>query len=200
MYPWLIFVNAHLLHSCVVDRDLRQRIETFLLPYYQDLDGASRFDEVERIAKIARRLHSPASPEAERAFELLLLFHRLGRWLEKVGNLSRTLLGVSGLTDAELRQTAMSIRRLDEPVSDAERATAAAVILDSAGVRGLTELFARARREGNSLMDVLRASLADVDVPEWLPPRAEEWLHARREARRDVCRRLLVELSLDDLK
>ena len=29
--------------------------------------------------------------------------------------------------------------------------------------------------------------------PEWLSPQAEEWLHARREARREVCRRLLEE-------
>ena len=71
------------------------------------------------------------------------------------------------------------------------------MLIDSAGVRGLTELFSRARREGNSLMDVLRASLSDVAVPEWLPPHAEEWLHARREARREVCRRLLEELAMD---
>jgi len=48
-------------------------------------------------------------------------------------------------------------------------------------------------------MDVLRASLSDVAVPDWLPPRAEAWLYARREARREVCKRLLEELSLDDL-
>jgi hypothetical protein len=181
-----------------MDRDLKQRLETFLRPYYQDLDGASRFDDVERIARIARRLYSPAAADEERVFELLLLFHRLGPWLEKVGHLSRTLLGVSGLTDAELRQTAASIRRLDAPVTEAERAVAAAVLIDSAGVRGLTELFGRARREGNSLMDVLRASLSDVDVPEWLPRGAEEWLHARREARREVCRKLLEEMELED--
>jgi hypothetical protein len=180
-----------------MDRDLRQRLETFLQPYYQDLDGVSRFDDVERIARIARRLYTPP-PDAERPFELLLLFHRLGTWLEKVGHLSRTLLGVPGLTDTELRLTAAAIRRLDAPVSEAERAVAAAVLIDGAGVRGLTELFARARREGNSLMDVLRTSLSDVDVPEWLPPAAVEWLHARREARRDVCRKLLEELALED--
>ncbi|HEY0159573.1 MAG TPA: hypothetical protein VGF28_19960 [Thermoanaerobaculia bacterium] len=182
-----------------MDRDLRQRLETFLRPYYQDLDGASRFDDVERIAKIARRLYTP-QPDDERPFELLLLFHGLGNWLEKVGHLSRTLLGVSGVTDLELRQTARSIRRLDAPVTPAERAVAAAVLIDSAGVRGLTEQFGRARREGNSLMDVLRASLADVEVPDWLPPGAEEWLYARREARREVCRTLLEELTLDDYK
>ena len=178
--------------------DLRERLEAFLKPLYQDLDGVSRFDEVERIGRIARRLYP--HPEDARAFELLLLFHRLGKWLDKVGNLSRTLLAVHGLTERELHQTAVSIRRLDEPVTEAERAVAAAALIDNAGVRGLTELFARARREGNSMMDVVRAALTDISVPEWLPPHAEEWLHARRESRREVCRRLLEELALDDLQ
>jgi hypothetical protein len=173
------------------------QLEAFLRPFYQDLDGASRFDEVERLAKIARRLYKPAAPRDTRAFELLLLFHRLGSWLEKVGNVSRTTLAVDGLHEEELRATAASIRRLEEPVTDAERAVAAALLIDGAGVRGLTELFARAKREGNSLMDVLRAALSDVRVPAWLPDGAEEWLRKRREAQREVCKRVLEELSLD---
>jgi hypothetical protein len=174
-------------------------LETFVRPLYQDLDGVSRLDEVERIAKIARKLYTPASADDARAFDLLLRFHRLGRWLDKVGNISRTLLAVKGLDEIELRRTAMSIQRLDQPETDAERAVAAAMLIDAAGVRGLTELFTRARRDGSSLMDVLRAALSDVALPEWLPPRAEEWLHTRREARRQVCKRLLEELALDDL-
>ncbi len=173
------------------------KLETFLLPFYQDLDGASRFDEVERIAKIARRLYVPVSDKDTRLFELLLLFHRLGTWLEKVGNLSRTLLTVEGVTEEELRATASSIRRLEQPSNDAERAVAAAILVDGAGVRGLIELFSRARREGNSLMDVLRAALSDVSVPDWLPLNAEEWLHKRREGRREMCKRVLEELSVD---
>jgi hypothetical protein len=179
-----------------LDRELRQRLESFLRPLYQDLDGISRVEDVERIAAIARRLY----PAPDRSFELLLLFHRLGRWLDKVGNLSRTVLAVGGLSEVELRRTAASIARLDDPESEAERAVAAAVMIDSAGVRGLTELFTRARREGSSLMDVLRAALSDVATPDWLPAQAEEWLHARREARREVCKRLLDELDLSDLR
>lgn len=174
-------------------------LDAFLKPLYQDLDGVSRLDEVERIARIARRLYTPSSSEDARAFELLLRFHRLGKWLDKMGNLSRTLLAVNGLSEMELRRTAASIQRLEAPVSEAERAVAAAVLIDEAGVRGLTEHFTRARREGNSLMDVLRAALSDAAVPDWLPEQAEEWLHRRREARREVCRRLLEELALDDL-
>lgn len=172
-------------------------LDEFLRPLYQDLDGASRLGEVERIAAIARRLYTPAPGDAP-TFELLLRFHRLGRWLEKVGNLSRTVL-TAGVPENELRRTAASIARLAQPVTESERAVAAAVLIDEAGVRGLTELFTRARREGNSLMDVLRAALSDVDVPEWLPPRAEEWLHMRREARRELCRKVLQELQMEDL-
>ena len=182
----------HVIVACV-------DLDTFLKPLYQQLDGVSRLDEVERIARIARKLYMPATADDAQAFELLLRFHRLGKWLDKVGNLSRTLLAVNGLDEMELRRTAASIQRLETPVTEAERAVTAAVLIDEAGVRGLTEHFTRARREGNSLMDVLRAALADAAVPEWLPLKAEEWLHARREARREVCKRLLEELSLDDL-
>lgn len=181
-----------------MDRDLRLRLETFLRPLYQDLDGVSRMGDVERVSEIARRLYTPA-PEDARPFELLLLFHRLGKWLERVGNVSRTVLAVQGLSEIELRRTAASVARLGTPATDAERAVASALLIDEAGVRGLTEHFSHARREGNSLMDVLRAALSDVAMPEWLSPRAEEWLRLRREARREVCRRLLEELQLEDL-
>lgn len=172
-----------------------QTLEAFLRPLYQDLDGVSRFDDVERVGRIARRLYSPASPADARAFDLLIRFHRVGKWLEKVGNISRAVLAVEGLTEAELRRTAASIQRLDDPVTEAERAVAAALLIDEAGLRGLTERFTRARREGNSTMDVLRAALSDVSVPEWLPPRAEDWLRERREVRREFCKKLLDELD-----
>jgi hypothetical protein len=176
-------------------RELRE----FLKPLHQDVDGVSRIDDIERIGRLARKLYSPANDADARAFELLLELQRLGKWLDRVGNISRTMLAVRGLDEAELRRTAVSLQRLDAPVTEAERALAAAMLIDSAGVRGLAEHFARARREGNSMMDVLRAVLSDVSVPEWLPPRAEEWLHARRESRRAFCKRFLEELSLDDL-
>lgn len=171
-------------------------LDQFLRPLYQDLDGVSRFEDVERIGRIARRLYTPASPADARAFDLLILFHRLGKWLEKVGNISRATLAVEGLTDVELRRTAASIHRLEQPVTEGERAVAAALLIDDAGLRGLTERFARARREGNSTMDVLRAALADVSLPEWLPEGAEEWLHKRRETRREFCRKLLEEYEV----
>ncbi|HXH39961.1 MAG TPA: hypothetical protein VNN08_15125 [Thermoanaerobaculia bacterium] len=181
-----------------MDQALRQRLESFLRPLYQDLDGASRFDEIERVAAIARRLHVPANAGEVHAFELLLLFHGLGRWLEKVGNLSRAVLTI-GLPEGELRKTAASIRALDEPSTGAERAVAAALLIDSAGVRGLAERLSRSRREGSSVLDVVRNALADAAEPEWLPESARQWLRQRREARREMCRRILAETGLDDL-
>jgi hypothetical protein len=166
-------------------------LQQFLRPLYQDLDGASRFDQIERIGALARRL-APSSRE----MELLVLFHGLGSWLEKVGNLSRTLLSVEGLTEEELRRTAASIRRLEEPATDAERAVAAARLIDAAGVLGLAERLARSRREGRSVLDVVREALADTPSPDWLPPEARSLLAERHEARREVCRRILEETSI----
>jgi hypothetical protein len=172
-------------------------LQSFLRPLYQDLDGASRFDDVERVAAIARRLYTPATEADARAFELLLLFHRLGRWLEKVGNLSRAVL-TTGLSETELRATAASIRRLEDPSTEAERAVAAALLIDSAGVRGFAERLSRSRREGSSVQDVVRNALAEAVVPDWVPDSAREWLARRYEARREVCRRILEELALED--
>ena len=169
-------------------------LQSFLRPLYQDLDGVSRFDDVERVAAIARRLYAPVD---DRSFELLLLFHGLGRWLEKVGNLSRAVL-TTGLSEADLRATAASIRRLDDPTTDAERAVAAALLIDSAGVRGLAERLSRSRREGSSVQDVVRNALAETIIPSWVPGSAREWLASRYAARREMCRRILVEIALDD--
>src|ERR1043165_1297331 len=151
-------------------------IAAFLRPLYQDLDGVSRMDEVERIARIARELYDADDPN----FELLLAFHRLGHWLDKVGNLTRTAL-VTGIDEAALYRTADAIRHLDAPAlaagsaegalyrradalrpldaprDDAECAVAAAVIIDAAGVRGLAERLTRARREGLTAEDVAGA-------------------------------------------
>jgi hypothetical protein len=163
---------------------------SFLQPLYQDVDGTSRRDDAERVAGIARRLH-PSSEE----LELLLLFYPLGKWLEKVGNLSRVTLAVPEIPESALRKTARSIRKLDAPITEAERAVAAAILIDGAGVRGLAERFAKARREGSSMMDVIRHAVADVGMPDWLPPDARSWLHRRRERRREVCRMILEEMD-----
>ena len=168
---------------------MTQPLEAFLRPLYQDLDGASRFDAVERVAAIARRLHEPT-----RELELLLLFQGLGSWLEKVGNLSRTAL-VTGLDESDLRRIAASVKRLDAPVTEEERAVAAAIAIDNAGVRGLAERLARSRREGSSVSDVAHEELRHRDLPSWMPLQAVVWLAERVAARRRVCEEILAEME-----
>ena len=177
-----------------MDRDLQLRLLTFVRPLYQDLDGLSRLDDVERVARIARAIHRPPSAADERDFELLLLFQGLGKWLEKVGNASRTSLAVGDVTEGELRRTAASIARLDDPQTPAERAVATARLIDGAGVRGLAQRFAGARREGHSLAEVVREVVADSQIPDWVPENAREMLEKRFEIRRKFCQHLLDEL------
>src|SRR5207253_4120929 len=171
---------------------MTQSLEAFLRPLYQDLDGASRFDAVERVTAIATRLHEPT-----RELELLILFQGLGAWLDKVGNLSRTAL-VTGIDEAELRRIAAAVKRLDAPVTAEERAVAAAIAIDNAGVRGLAERLARSRREGSSVADVAREELRHRDVPSWMPLQAVVWLGERAEARRRVCEAILAEMAGPD--
>lgn len=177
-----------------MDRDLQLRLEAFVRPLYQDLDGVSRFDDVERVSKIARALYRPPTETDSRSLELLLLFHGLGKWLEKVGNASRTTLAVPGIEEDDLRRTAASIRRLEVPQTTIECAVAAALLIDRAGLRGLVMRFAAARREGHTLLDVVRESLAESWTPAWVADDARAMLEKRFEVRRRFCQELLEEL------
>ena len=163
-------------------------LQRFLQPLFLDLDGVSRLEDAERIARIAYQLH----PERTRALELLLAFHLLGSWLDKVGNASRTALN-TGISEAELRKTAASIRRLEAPLTEEERAVAAAILIDAAGVRGLAEKFARARREGHTIAGAAREALADTHIPDWMSDEARELLLRRRAARDTFARAILDE-------
>jgi hypothetical protein len=178
-----------------MDDSTRKRLEAFLLPLYQDLDGVSRFSDVERISRIARRIHTPRDPSS---FERLLLFQGLGKWLDKVGNVSRTALAVGGVSEDDLWRTADSLRRLERPQSEDERAVASAILIDGAGVRGLAQRVSSARREGRSLLDVIREELAGAWVPEWIPEPARPWLERRITRKQRVCRELLEELNVED--
>src|SRR5258707_12865191 len=91
--------TAHFMVMSVVQMGRVDALRRFLRPLCQDLDGVSRADDAERIARIAHALHPRRSP----ALELLLGFHLLGSWLDKVGNLSRTALN-TGISEGELRK------------------------------------------------------------------------------------------------
>ncbi|HYM62246.1 MAG TPA: hypothetical protein VEZ11_15290 [Thermoanaerobaculia bacterium] len=175
--------------------DVMRRLEAFLRPYYQDLDGVSRFGEVERIAAIARSLMPSPSPDEQRDLDLLLLFQGLPGWLDRMGHRTRTQLALGGaITEEELRRTAAAVKRLDAPTTPAETAVAAARVIDAAGVRGLAERFAHARREGLSVVEIAREELArPATIPEWMPDAAVPLIRQRRARREAMCRAIVEE-------
>lgn len=162
------------------------KLEDFVRPLYQDLDGASRFDAVERAGRIARELAPPS-----RELDLLILFSGLGKWLEKPRNFSRVILNAD-ISDDELRATVASLRRLETPQTDAERAVAAAMLVDAAGVRGFAERLAHARREGISIADVARE--APPPIPEWVPAGARAMIEKRHAERAVFAEAILAEM------
>jgi hypothetical protein len=68
------------------------------------------------------------------------------------------------------------------------------MLIDGAGVRGLAQRIAGARREGHTLTDVIREAVTDAWIPAWLPESARPMLEKRFEARRKFCEALLEEL------
>ncbi|MGZ7081355.1 MAG: hypothetical protein ACXVJT_18235 [Thermoanaerobaculia bacterium] len=171
----------------MLDSAVREKLLTILRPIYQDLDGISRQGDIERVSRIAHALTQPT-----RALELLLLLYPAAKWLEKAGNLSRVSLA-SGVSEEELRGLSASMRRLDLPHSDEERAIASALLIDRSGVRGLAETFSRARREGRSVAEISREILEENTIPEWMSDEAAAMLEERLKVRRSFCEALLRE-------
>jgi hypothetical protein len=171
----------------MLDAAIREKFLTVLRPIYQDLDGISREGDIERVSRIARAL-----TQSTRELDLLLLLYPTAKWLDKAGNLSRVSLA-SGISEEELRALRASIRRLDLPHSDEERALASALLIDRSGVRGLAEMFSRARREGRSVAEIAREVLEENTIPEWMSDEAAARLEERLKARGKFCEALLRE-------
>ncbi len=154
-------------------------------------------DEVERIEAISRRLFKPEPEEETPLLEILILFSGLRKWLERIGNFSRTTLALQGVVDeATLGRTLRSLRRLDAPVTAEEIALASALRIDDTGVHGLARKMARAKREGGSPAEVARAILdEEPSVPDWMSEEAAEWLSRREKQEKELCKQLLTELE-----
>ncbi|HVR44565.1 MAG TPA: hypothetical protein VMS56_14095 [Thermoanaerobaculia bacterium] len=184
-----------------MDAVLRAQLESFLKPLYQDLDGLSHFGDVERIGAIARRLHQPPAESERLELELLILFHRLGGWLSHMGNPSRVVFASEGrLSEDLVMRVAVSLGRLDDPGTEAERAVASALAIDSAGASGLVHGFFQARREGRTPIEHAREVMeSEPGVPPWMGPDAAAWLLARRRRARELAARILEEHELRDL-
>jgi hypothetical protein len=182
-----------------MDTVQRSRLEAFVRPLYQDVDGVSRLGNVERVSALARRLYTPVDSEDELHFELMLLFQDLGSWLGRIGNLTRVALA-TGIGEGALRRVAAELQHLDAPENPQTAALAAAMAVDQAGLRGLATTLAFARREGRSAAEVAREELDPAPIPSWVPPLAQRWLTLRADRRRRACTELLEELDLSDLE
>lgn len=183
-----------------MDPALRQRVESFIQPLSQDLDGISRVGDILRLEEIARRLYRPESAEDEHHFTLLVLFSRLEKWLGRMGSISRAALAIgTGVSESDLRRVHESLGHLERPRTPAERAVASAQLIDAAGIGGLATRLAAARREGLTAREVAEEELGSpVPLPDWLDVSARDWIEGRDRARREVCHRLMDELTLED--
>jgi hypothetical protein len=178
---------------------LKEHLVSLVGPLYDNPEAGTAFDEVERIEILARRLREP-TPEESQLFELMVLFHRLGRWIAHPGN-SEMIGRVSGglLTGAMIDQLTESLRRLDAPETDMEKLVASAVAIEAAGVRGFLNRAANAYRTGRTVEEVAIEEIESPgEAPRWMSQDAATMLSARRARARAAARALLEELQLSD--
>ena len=185
-----------------MDEKTIEKVTAFVRPLYQDLDGASRLDQIDRIAAIARLFHRPETEDGETHFELLLRFQGLQKWLEKIGNFSRTTLALRGVVKEEaIGEVLRSLRRAETPESPAERALAAARLIEESGAHGLALRLSSARREGSSIAELARDVLAnETTPPEWMSHEARSLLATRRARAKQFCEEVLSELDNEDCR
>lgn len=179
---------------------LKEHLVSLVGPLYDNPEAGTAFDEVERIEILARRLREP-TPEESQLFELMVLFHRLGRWIAHSGN-SEMIVRASGglLTAAMIHQLTGSLRRLDAPETDLEKLVASAVAIEAAGVRGFLNRAANAYRSGRTVEEVAIEEIENLgETPGWMSQDAATMLSARRARARAAARALLEELQLSDV-
>jgi hypothetical protein len=183
-----------------MDPALKEHLVRLVGPLYDNPEAGTAFDEVERIEILARRLREP-SPEESQLFELMVLFHRLGRWVSHPGN-SEIIARTSGglLAAATIDRLIESLRRLDAPETALERLVASAVAIEAAGVRGFMNRAANAYRSGRTAEEVAIEEIdSPSETPEWMSQDAAIMLSARRARARAAARALLEELRLSDV-
>lgn len=178
---------------------LKEHLVSLIGPLYDNPEAGTAFDEVERIEILARRLREPA-PEESQLFELMVLFHRLGRWIAHPGN-SEMIGRASGglLTASMIDQLTESVRRLEAPETDLEKLVASAIAIEAAGIRGFLNRAANAYRNDRTVEEVAIEEIESPGaIPGWMSPDAATMLSARRARARAAARALLEELQLSD--
>lgn len=179
--------------------EVKEKLLTFVRPLLQDLDGASREGDAERIGAIAARVLRSSHGETR---ELLLLtwLHPIAGWLSKPGNFSRAAITLApDVAEHEIRDALTIIRSLQHPSDPLAIAFASAIAIDEAGVRGGLVQLARARREGMTIDEAVEALLAQPTVaPPFLPQNAARWFLSRRRRRMHFLELCAAERELSD--
>ncbi|MFN2441441.1 MAG: hypothetical protein ABR517_02035 [Thermoanaerobaculia bacterium] len=178
---------------------MKEHLVSLVEPLYDNPEAGTGFDEVERIEVLARRLYEPSAEESQ-LFELLILFHRLGRWMAHPGNAAIIGRASGGLlAETMVEQLAKSLNRLEAPETNLERVVASAVAIEAAGVRGFFNRAANARRSGRTVEGVAVSEIESPGAtPAWMSPEAATMLTARRGRARAAASALLEELELSD--
>ncbi len=172
-------------------------LKAVLAPLHAKLDAGKRWDQAERLLKLALRLANDLDGEIDRDLLATLAFTFTLRAEVRAPTSTRSsveaALAEQGWTPLSTRELIRALERMpDKPATDEEKLIVDADTYTQLGLLGLCRHFASGASAGMSLADCERMAKKALNRRVYTP-RAQ----ADCQPRRDLLRQLLVELNKD---
>jgi hypothetical protein len=175
-----------------MDATRRRRIEEYVRPLAIGLDGVTYFGDTERVVRAAERIAGD-DPSIDRdVLYLLAMFSGQGRWVERLGQRSRTeiFLASAGVPVPAMRALFRGLPRLaDGPRTAEEAVVHDALKLEELGATGIARRLLEGYRERQDFLEMAEAirKAAGVEL-------ATEAGRRLAEPRREAMRRFAEQL------
>jgi hypothetical protein len=180
-----------------VDEKTRRRIVEYVKPLAVGLDGTTYSGDVDRVVAASERIAGQLPGIEPDLLFLLAVFSGQDRWVQRMGNASRTeiflsSLGVAGATIGALFR---GLPRLKSgPVTREEEIVHDAMALDEMGAHGIVRQLLDGYRERLELLEMAEGIEREASRTLRTAP-GESLAQLRRQTMRDFSRRLREEYA-----
>lgn len=185
-----------------LDSFAREGILDFVRPLTVGLDGMTEFGYVERLLRIVERLKNELSagnpPEFVDEGKLFLLAAFANVPAGRVAPDSRSdlLLKSAGIPSEEIRSLVLSLKRVEkDPATTEEKIVHDAMLLETVGAYGVTQILVAATRERMTLAEMAEELESKMSSARFSTPAALRLAAGRIEFAKTFAKRLAEEVA-----
>jgi hypothetical protein len=180
-----------------VDESARRRIVEYVKPLAVGLDGTTYSGDIDRILAASERIAEEVPSIDRDLLFLLAVFSGQDRWVQRMGNASRTEIFLSslGVAEATIRALFRGLPRLRSgPAAPEEEVIHDAIALEEMGAHGIVRQLLDGYRERLELLEMADAIEREADRDLRTAP-GESLAQPRRQTMREFARRLREEYA-----